>query len=149
MVCSSTVHFCICLSTSRVRTHFLITACLLFGSPAVWVSWSTGSELGVLKWRFQSRDESLVPLAINCWPSASGSESYVNIEYESGVDYDLQNVVIAIPLPHMSHAPTVNQASGKLQSRYVYVLLECQGYEPAGSKLYLLLMIVQLCGSHA
>lgn len=68
-----------------------------------------GSELGVLKWRFQSKDESLVPLSINCWPSASGSESYVNIEYESGVDYDLQNVVIAIPLPHMSHAPAVNQ----------------------------------------
>eukprot|EP00775_Hariotina_reticulata_P013884 gene13884-14004_t len=40
----------------------------------------TGSELGVLKWRFQSRDESLVPLSINCWPSASGSQSYVNIE---------------------------------------------------------------------
>eukprot|EP00878_Enallax_costatus_P014439 GHUV01015100.1.p1 GENE.GHUV01015100.1~~GHUV01015100.1.p1 ORF type:complete len:510 (+),score=164.78 GHUV01015100.1:348-1877(+) len=73
----------------------------------------TGSELGVLKWRFQSKDESLVPLAINCWPSASGSESYVNIEYESGVDYDLQNVVIAIPLPHMSHAPAVNQIDGE------------------------------------
>lgn len=79
---------------------------------AVCYAWCrAGSELGVLKWRFQSKDESLVPLAINCWPSASGSESYVNIEYESGVDYDLQNVVIAIPLPHMSHAPAVNQVS--------------------------------------
>jgi hypothetical protein len=69
----------------------------------------TGSELGVLKWRFQSRDESLVPLSISCWPSASGSECYVNMEYESNVDYDLERVVIAIPLPHMSHAPQVNQ----------------------------------------
>jgi hypothetical protein len=29
--------------------------------------------------------------------------------YESGVDYDLQHVVIAIPLPHTREAPTVNQ----------------------------------------
>eukprot|EP00879_Flechtneria_rotunda_P002502 GHRR01002700.1.p5 GENE.GHRR01002700.1~~GHRR01002700.1.p5 ORF type:complete len:129 (-),score=36.89 GHRR01002700.1:2253-2639(-) len=70
-----------------------------------------GSELGVLKWRFQGRDESLVPLLINCWPSASGSDSYVNIEYESGVDYDLQHVAIAVPVPHLSHAPVVNQVS--------------------------------------
>lgn len=63
----------------------------------------------MLKWRFQSRDEDLVPLTINCWPSASGSESYVNIEYESSVDYDLQAVVIAIPVPNIGHAPTVNQ----------------------------------------
>eukprot|EP00879_Flechtneria_rotunda_P014343 GHRR01014983.1.p1 GENE.GHRR01014983.1~~GHRR01014983.1.p1 ORF type:complete len:479 (+),score=151.16 GHRR01014983.1:639-2075(+) len=72
----------------------------------------TGSELGVLKWRFQGRDESLVPLLINCWPSASGSDSYVNIEYESGVDYDLQHVAIAVPVPHLSHAPVVNQVDG-------------------------------------
>jgi hypothetical protein len=68
-----------------------------------------GTELGVLKWRYQSRDESLVPLTINAWPSAAGSETYVNIEYESGAPFDLQRVVIAIPLPHMSHAPAVNQ----------------------------------------
>jgi hypothetical protein len=68
-----------------------------------------GSELGVLKWRYQSRDENLVPLSINAWPSASGKDCYVNIEYESNVDYDLQGVVIVIPLPHLGHAPTVNQ----------------------------------------
>lgn len=72
----------------------------------------TGSELGVLKWRFQSKDEDLVPLSINAWPSASGKDCYVNIEYESNVDYDLQGVVIAIPLPHLGHAPTVNQVDG-------------------------------------
>ena len=32
----------------------------------------TGAPLGVLKWRLQTRDESLVPLTINCWPSVSG-----------------------------------------------------------------------------
>lgn len=57
----------------------------------------------------QTTDESMVPLLINCWPSASGGESYVNIEYESTTDFDLQNVAIAIPLPAMAATPKVNQ----------------------------------------
>lgn len=73
----------------------------------------TGSELGILKWRMQTKDESLVPLSINCWPSVSGGESYVNIEYESSSDLDLQNVTIVIPLPPSGHAPTVNQVGGR------------------------------------
>jgi hypothetical protein len=32
----------------------------------------SGAPLGVLKWRLQTRDESVVPLSINCWPSISG-----------------------------------------------------------------------------
>jgi hypothetical protein len=72
----------------------------------------TGSPLGILKWRMQSKDESLVPLSINCWPSASGSDSYVNIEYESTAPFDLQNVVIAIPLPALDSPPKVNQIDG-------------------------------------
>ena len=61
--------------------------------------------------RWQTRDEALVPLTINCWPSVSGGESYVNIEYDSTATFDLQNVVIAIPLPGLSHAPRVAQVS--------------------------------------
>lgn len=57
----------------------------------------------------QSKEECAVPLTINCWPSRSGADSYVNIEYESSAPFDLQNVTIAIPLPHLRHAPTVNQ----------------------------------------
>ena len=72
-----------------------------------------GSELGILKWRMQSKDESLVPITINCWPSVSGGQTYVNIEYESTSDFDLQNVTVVIPLPHAGHAPSVNQVSGK------------------------------------
>lgn len=67
---------------------------------------------GVLKWRLQTRDESLVPLTINCWPSVSGGESYVNIEYEATAPFDLQKVAIAIPLPALAHAPQVNQVRG-------------------------------------
>ena len=48
----------------------------------------------------------MVPLTINCWPSISGNESYVNIEYECQVDFDLQNIVVAIPC---HQPPKVNQ----------------------------------------
>lgn len=61
----------------------------------------------------QSKQESLVPLSINCWPSVSGGESYVNIEYEASRSFDLQNVVIHIPLPAIRDVPTVNQADGE------------------------------------
>ncbi|CAM6105018.1 unnamed protein product [Calypogeia fissa] len=71
---------------------------------------------GSLKWRLQSKQESLVPLMINCWPSVSGGESVVNIEYEATKTFDLQNVVIQIPLPALRDAPIVNQVDG--ESRY-------------------------------
>eukprot|EP00798_Chlamydomonas_sp_ICE-L_P008070 gene8070-1312_t len=70
----------------------------------------TGSELGILKWRMVSKKDNLVPITINCWPSVSGDQSYVNIEYESTSTFDLQNVVITIPLPGQS--PSVNQIDG-------------------------------------
>jgi coatomer subunit delta len=64
---------------------------------------------GPFDWCVQTTDDSLAPLSINCWPSQSGAESYVNIEYEATSAFDLQTVVIAIPLPAMSHAPRVSQ----------------------------------------
>ncbi|KAL2635464.1 hypothetical protein R1flu_006943 [Riccia fluitans] len=73
----------------------------------------TGSQSGILKWRMVSKQESLVPLMINCWPSVSGGESTVNIEYEASKMFDLQNVVIQIPLPALREGPTVNQADGE------------------------------------
>ncbi|KAI3431813.1 hypothetical protein D9Q98_010566 [Chlorella vulgaris] len=72
----------------------------------------TGAPLGVLKWRLQTRDEAVLPLSINCWPSISGGESYVNIEYESTCPFDLQNVHIFIPLPSQAQTPQVNQIDG-------------------------------------
>eukprot|EP00238_Polyblepharides_amylifera_P000818 CAMPEP_0196570628 /NCGR_PEP_ID=MMETSP1081-20130531/764_1 /TAXON_ID=36882 /ORGANISM="Pyramimonas amylifera, Strain CCMP720" /LENGTH=520 /DNA_ID=CAMNT_0041887173 /DNA_START=99 /DNA_END=1661 /DNA_ORIENTATION=- len=75
----------------------------------------TGSPLGVLKWRMQTSDESMVPLSINCWPSTSGNESYISIEYEAIPDFDLHNVVISVPLPSLSSPPTVNQVDGDFQ----------------------------------
>ena len=63
------------------------------------------------RWRLQTTDESSVPLSINCWPSASGRDSYVNIEYESTASFDLQDVTIAIPLPALASPPRVKNVS--------------------------------------
>ncbi|XP_058080290.1 coatomer subunit delta-like isoform X2 [Magnolia sinica] len=79
--------------------------------------------VGLLKWRMQSMDESLVPLTINCWPSVSGGETYVSMEYEASSMFDLQNVVITVPLPALREAPNVRQVDGEWR------------YDPRGSVL--------------
>ena len=52
---------------------------------------------GILKWRYQTTDEEQVPISINCWPTPSGAETYLNIEFESAATYDLQHVIITVP----------------------------------------------------
>ncbi|XP_019435576.1 PREDICTED: coatomer subunit delta-like [Lupinus angustifolius] len=74
---------------------------------------SDAAGVGLLKWRMQSTDETMVPLTINCWPSSSGNETYVSIEYEASSMFDLQNVVISVPLPALREAPSVSQIDGE------------------------------------
>lgn len=79
------------------------------------------TDVGVLKWRFQTQDENLIPLTsehialnhnhnglnfnysfiVNCWPAENGRGGCdVNIEYELQDDrLELNDVVIVIPLP--------------------------------------------------
>ncbi|KAL2932383.1 Coatomer subunit delta-1 [Bienertia sinuspersici] len=71
-----------------------------------------GDGVGLLRWRMQSTDESAVPLSINCWPSVSGSDTDVSIEYEASSLFDLQNVVISIPLPALREPPNVTEVQG-------------------------------------
>ncbi|XP_047170741.1 coatomer subunit delta-like [Vigna umbellata] len=73
-----------------------------------------GSEgVGLLKWRMQSTDESMVPLTINCWPTTSGNNTSVSIEYEASSMFDLRDVLISVPLPSLREAPSVNQIDGE------------------------------------
>nr|KYP69144.1 Coatomer subunit delta [Cajanus cajan] len=74
---------------------------------------SDAGGVGLLKWRMQSTDESMVPLTINCWPSSSGNETYVSIEYEASTMFDLRNVLISVPLPALREAPSVRQIDGE------------------------------------
>jgi len=73
-----------------------------------------GQSIAVLRWRYSGKDESYVPLSINCWPSPSNDGTCeVNMEYElENESVTLHDVVISIPLPSGSY-PTVSSHSGE------------------------------------
>nr|BAN20389.1 delta-coatomer protein [Riptortus pedestris] len=73
-----------------------------------------GTDVGVLKWRYQSQDESALPLTINCWPSENGQGGCdVNIEYElEHAHLELNDVTINIPLP-IGCSPVVAECDGE------------------------------------
>lgn len=85
-----------------LRQHLLMSICTASSLA------SLAQKIRQYVMRAQTQAESSVPLLINCWPSASGSESYVNIEYECTVDFDLHNVAIVIPIPSTGSAPRIN-----------------------------------------
>ncbi|KAN0065380.1 coatomer subunit delta [Thecaphora frezii] len=83
-------------------------------------------NLGLLRWRLVSKDETIVPLSINCWPSPNGEGGCdVSIEYEFENEElgELRHVVIAIPLPDEAYPTvecgegtwTVNEATNQLE----------------------------------
>lgn len=84
------------------------------------------NDVGVLKWRFQSTDESLIPLLINCWPSPNNEGGCdVNIEYELlQEDMELQDVVINIPIPSGVGAPKVTEVDGNYKHDSRHNILE-------------------------
>uniref|UniRef100_A0A182PD95 Coatomer subunit delta n=1 Tax=Anopheles epiroticus TaxID=199890 RepID=A0A182PD95_9DIPT len=71
------------------------------------------TDVGVLKWRYQTQDESAIPLTINCWPSENAEGGCdVNIEYElEHTRLELQDVCITIPLP-MGITPSIAECDG-------------------------------------
>ncbi|KAI0687978.1 hypothetical protein BC835DRAFT_1374726 [Cytidiella melzeri] len=77
-------------------------------------SFPVGQSLAVLKWRYAGKDESYVPLSINCWPTPGNDGTCdVNIEYElENEGVILHDVLISIPLPSGSY-PTVSSHSGE------------------------------------
>ena len=89
------------------------TRCVIgLKNPAKPFPMNTG--VGVLKWRLQTTDESLIPLSINCWPSDNGSGGCdVNIEFElENTELELNDVTIAIPLPHGCGTPNISECEG-------------------------------------
>ncbi|KAJ3276265.1 Coatomer subunit delta [Terramyces sp. JEL0728] len=69
--------------------------------------------LGILKWRYSSKDESALPLLVNCWPSPTQSGCDVTIEYDLQKQITLKNVSIIIPYtsvnPPTATAPEYGQ----------------------------------------
>jgi len=73
-------------------------------------AYAVGVASSILKWRYTSKDEKNVPLTINVWPSTSGGETTVPVEYEKNCNFDLIDVVIAIPIPGSS--PVIGDCVG-------------------------------------
>uniref|UniRef100_A0A8C7W0J7 Coatomer subunit delta n=1 Tax=Oncorhynchus mykiss TaxID=8022 RepID=A0A8C7W0J7_ONCMY len=77
-------------------------------------SFPLNNDVGVLKWRLQTTDETLIPLTINCWPSESATGCDVNIEYELQEEaLELNDVVISIPIPSGVGAPVIGDLDGE------------------------------------
>ncbi|KAI5615525.1 coatomer subunit delta, partial [Silurus asotus] len=92
----------------------LFTAESVIGLKNPEKSFPLNNDVGVLKWRLQTTDETLIPLTINCWPSESGSNCDVNIEYELQEEsLELNDVVISIPIPSGVGAPVIGDLDGE------------------------------------
>ena len=63
----------------------------------------------IIRWKFQAKDDSFIPLTINCWPTENGRGGCdVNIEYElQDTSLELENVSIIIPLAPGSGTPVI------------------------------------------
>ncbi|KAF6779289.1 hypothetical protein AHF37_01361 [Paragonimus kellicotti] len=70
-------------------------------------------EVGVLRWRLQTQDESVLPITINCWPNEIRGGFEVNIEYElQNTELELHDVCLSVPLPPNSKSPAVGNFDG-------------------------------------
>ncbi|KAL5550684.1 hypothetical protein UlMin_000860 [Ulmus minor] len=94
-----------------------------------------GDGVGLLKWRVQSTNESMVPLT-------SGNETYVSIEYEASSMFYLQNVVISVLLPALREAPNVKQVDGEWSGSMEFVV------PPADSSMFSLFLCASLLLTH-
>jgi len=104
---------------AQLQTHPNIDKALFNGRRQIGMKqadrpFPVNTDVGVLKWRFVTEDESQIPLMINCWPSENNSGGCdVNIEYElEDESLELRDVEITIPVPSGSGAPVMNECSG-------------------------------------
>ncbi|RUP48525.1 hypothetical protein BC936DRAFT_144446 [Jimgerdemannia flammicorona] len=69
--------------------------------------------VGFLKWRLLTKDESSIPLSINCWPSPAGDGTCdVNIDFElQSESAEFRGVIISIPITSGAN-PTVGNLDG-------------------------------------
>ncbi|KAA3677616.1 coatomer subunit delta, partial [Paragonimus westermani] len=70
-------------------------------------------EVGVLRWRLQTQDDSVLPITINCWPNEIRGGFEVNIEYElQNTELELHDACLSVPLPPNSKSPAVGNFDG-------------------------------------
>ena len=74
-----------------------------------------GTVLPVLKWRYVTKQESMIPLLVSVWPSPSPDASALDVcvEYELlSESHEVRDVVISIPIVG-GHAPKVDSVDGE------------------------------------
>ncbi|CAH8659170.1 unnamed protein product [Dicrocoelium dendriticum] len=73
-------------------------------------------EVGVLRWRLQTQDESVLSITFNCWPNEIRGGFEVNIEYElQNTELELCDAVVNVPLPSGSKSPSVGNYDGEYE----------------------------------
>eukprot|EP00183_Erythrolobus_madagascarensis_P000348 CAMPEP_0185847730 /NCGR_PEP_ID=MMETSP1354-20130828/2891_1 /TAXON_ID=708628 /ORGANISM="Erythrolobus madagascarensis, Strain CCMP3276" /LENGTH=588 /DNA_ID=CAMNT_0028548059 /DNA_START=197 /DNA_END=1963 /DNA_ORIENTATION=- len=98
-------------SEFQIRTHPNIDKALFTSSNVLGLKdpsrpFPVGNPLGILRWRVQSKEEKMLPLRVTCWPSETGSESQVNLEFELlAPALELRDVAITIPTHTGSTSP--------------------------------------------
>eukprot|EP01112_Ceratiomyxa_fruticulosa_P010292 TRINITY_DN2713_c0_g1_i1.p1 TRINITY_DN2713_c0_g1~~TRINITY_DN2713_c0_g1_i1.p1 ORF type:complete len:516 (+),score=127.75 TRINITY_DN2713_c0_g1_i1:182-1729(+) len=74
-----------------------------------------GAPASILKWRAQTKEETMLPINISCWPSqGSEGQTVVNMEYELRAPFDLHNVSVGIPIPQ-NIQPVVSSVDGSYE----------------------------------
>lgn len=76
-------------------------------------AYPTVTPTSILKWRYVAKDDKEIPLTINVWPSTSGSETTVPVEFEKHCNFDLHDVDIIIPIP--AGTPVVGEVTGSTE----------------------------------
>lgn len=85
------------------------------------------SEIGILKWRLQTKDENMIPLTINCWPNENDGQCEVTIEYElKQEELELNDVLIQIPIPSGVGGPVVGELTGDYHYDHRKAILDWQ-----------------------
>lgn len=92
-------------------------------------------------------DVNLLSDAVNCWPSVSGNETYVSLEYEASSMFDLTNVIISVPLPALREAPSVRQCDGEWRFEMEFGFFH-SGYLFICSEMKVMIVISKSYGSY-
>jgi len=71
----------------------------ILGLKSTSKNYQLNNPTSVLKWRFTTTEESYVPLVVNLWPSTSGGETTVPVEFDKRIPHQLSDVVVSIPIP--------------------------------------------------
>ena len=99
-------------------------------------SFPIGQSLGVLRWKFMSKDDSNIPLTLTCWRTENSDGSVTaNIEYDLvSTSLNLQDVTVRVPLEHT--ADNISLSSGDWltdDSTLSWTIPSINAQQPAGN----------------